>query len=245
MSNLDRTETKTIVTKTVDGIELYYDKVSKESSTTISGLSRMLGCNKQTTTNYLNKVRNKKSAKINTQTGFKTVNLINEKDIPNVLEAIINSKAKKETRAKASELLKTFAQAGFRLAVMLEIAPEEVAKEAINSITEEKAIEEVMLYGKQHSEYLESYHGVHGQLTFRDCTNIHHATYNKRVNEIIGVEKGKRNQMNVRQKILMTVEQNMGHLELLDNPNLKGFNAVNKAIEAGTRAIQPYLNRLK
>lgn len=77
--------------------------------------------------------------------------------------------------------------------------------------------------------YLDGYWGVHNKLKERDCQNIHHATVNKCFNEFCQVEKGKRNEMDERQKATMIAAQYLAVVALIDNPSAKEWKAVNVA----------------
>jgi hypothetical protein len=68
--------------------------------------------------------------------GMQGVRLILESGLSEVLEAIAFSKAKPETRKMAMQVLKRLAAAGFKLAVMLELAPQQLKAQVDRHVEE-------------------------------------------------------------------------------------------------------------
>jgi hypothetical protein len=99
----------------------------------LKGLSRLLEYDPGNLSKFLKGVEqiDVVSAETETVGGLQGVYFYSESDIVVILEAIIFSKIKVEVRKRASDILKRLAAAGFKLAVMLELAPEKL-KASIN-----------------------------------------------------------------------------------------------------------------
>jgi hypothetical protein len=117
-----------------DGHEFYYSTKTGKTAIGVKGLARLLSCNTQSISNLGVKLGVTKQHEMYTQQGIQGVNLIMEDDIARVFEYIAKSRMKKETKDRAAQVAAKFLQAGFRLMVMMEVAPEQVAKEAISRI---------------------------------------------------------------------------------------------------------------
>ena len=231
-----------------DGWDFYYSTKSGLTGMSIRGVTRMLDCKFQTISNVVQnlekasvKFRFSEGIEMYTEPGLRSVKLIMEDELPAILEYICTSKRiKKQTRDNALKVQSKFVRAGFRLLALLEVAPEVVAKEAIAKIDDPEAAKEVAEHAVRHHKYIETYHGVHDELKAHGCEGIHHATYNKQVNELIGVPMGKRPKMTQRQKDEMLLVQVHGKLTLQDNADVKEWDAVNLAVDAGDKALAPY-----
>ena len=115
-----------------------------------------------------------------------------------------------------------------------------LATEIVNRSQDKNAIDKHIKYSVEHSKYLESYHGVHDQLKAHDCYGIHHASYNKQINQVVGIPNGVRHEVTKREKLKLTMSQIAGELALDDNQDSKQWQAVTIAVNAGKTALLPF-----
>ena len=121
--------------------DFYLSTKTQKTAMSLRGIARMLDCDPKTVQNAGVKLNIVKEAELLTGQGIQGVNFITEDDIIVLLKSIRDSKRiKKETRDNADRIYDTFAQAGFRLMVMLEVAPEQVASEAIDRVTDDQKL---------------------------------------------------------------------------------------------------------
>ena len=114
------------------------------------------------------------------------------------------------------------------------------ATEIINRSQDKSAVDKHIKHSVEHSKYLESYHGVHDQLKAHDCYGIHHASYNKQINQVVGIPNGVRHEVTKREKLKLTMSQIAGELALDDNQDSKQWQAVTIAVNAGKTALLPF-----
>jgi hypothetical protein len=116
------------IAKEKDGITLYWIDELNLSGLHVQGLSRLLEYDPGNLAKFLKGVYqiDVVSAEIRSSQRENTVYFYSENDIVVILEAIIFSNIKVEVRKRASDILKRLAAAGFKLAVMLELAPEKL-----------------------------------------------------------------------------------------------------------------------
>jgi hypothetical protein len=128
----DHTKLPRAIVKEKDGIVLYWCEELQREGISQRGLSRLLACNPATVNNALSCVNqiNVFEAEIVTESGSKTVNLVDGEGVADFLLELIGSKAKAETRNLAKAASKKLSAAGFKLAVMLELAPQQLADQA-------------------------------------------------------------------------------------------------------------------
>jgi hypothetical protein len=113
----------------LDDLGLVYIPEIDKSGVHIQGLARLLDCDPRLVQRAKQNcgVGDVLEARIETTTGLKTVAFILENGVIEILEQIIDSpRIKKETRQRAREIFKRFAKAGFRLYVMMQVAPEKL-----------------------------------------------------------------------------------------------------------------------
>lgn len=139
-----------------DGTQMYYSTKSNTCAMNVKGLAKMLNCHPQTALNKLVNLGLGKKAEMYTQYGVKLVNLVHETEIPKLLNGLLESRCKQSTKDRVREVQSSYVQAGFRLQVLLEVAPEVVAMEAINHITDEETLEAVKDHSELHGQYLRS-----------------------------------------------------------------------------------------
>jgi len=113
-----------------------------------------------------------------------------------------------------------------------------VATEVVKRSTDEAAIAEHQKATEQHQKYLTTYHGIHGELHEHGCESIHHATYNKKANEAMGIEKGTRPKMSRKQELELWMYQAAGEHRLMDDTESQGWGAVNVAVKAGESVLK-------
>lgn len=113
-----------------------------------------------------------------------------------------------------------------------------LATEVVNRSTDLEAVEKHSEEVTLHKNYLDSYHGMGRQLAAHKCNDIHHATVNKHINNLCGVEKGKRAEMNRRQKLQMTMTQSAAELVLMDDEKSVAWDAVDVVKSVTSRVLR-------
>lgn len=220
-----------------DGSEFYYSTKTKKTAISLSGFARLVGCNQMSISNLASKLELGKEHQMYTPKGIQAVKLLMEDDLPKIFEAIASSKMKKETKQNAASVSAKFIQAGFRLMVMLEVAPEEVAKEAINHITDTSKAREVKIHAEVQEKYLESFHGLQDAI---QKTGAHHGVINGHNNKLVGIENGARVKADSIQKRALQMIQTAEELKLEANREsyANGWHATNSAKKAGTKTAE-------
>ncbi len=119
------------IAKEKNGIVLYWIEELGIAGIHIRGIARILECDPKTISKQIDGVNflQHLEAEIVTPGGVQGVNLISETDLAKLLRHITRSKAKPETRDRALDSLEKLAAAGFKLLVMLELAPQKLAEE--------------------------------------------------------------------------------------------------------------------
>ena len=220
-----------------DGFDLYFDHQDKILYSSPKCLARWLDCQPNTVKNEAGKIGVGKDAEIHTQQGIRMGKLYTSPEVIEILSAIAsNTRIKKETRDNAHARLKLLATLGNELGGMLAIAPDELAKVAINRITDNKQADSVSEHLSQHQKYLKEYHGLHDVLKSRGAEGIHHATVNKHNNQLAGVRQGNRDFMTERQKDVMTFVQLAEKIKVGDTQTNNAWQAVNVCKRAGSQA---------
>ncbi|HEY9700827.1 MAG TPA: hypothetical protein V6C58_00170, partial [Allocoleopsis sp.] len=216
-----------------------FDAKSGLTGTSINGLARLVGCNPNTINTVTIKLNITKNAEALTTQGLRTVNLIEESDIPAILEAIATGKrTSQKNKDSARKIQAKFVQAGFRLMVLLEVAPEQIAAHAIDKITDPQKAKELAEYAEQHAKYLDSYFGLTNQLKAHGAVSIHYATVNKFNNDLIGIEKEQRGKMSRGQKQRLTLVQLAEEMKLERTEVTTAWNAVNTCRNVGKLALE-------
>lgn len=220
-----------------DGSEFYYSSKTGKTAMSISGFARLVRCSPATISTLIVRLELGKEHQMYTQQGVRSVRLLMEDDLPKVFEAIASSKMKKETKANAAKVSARFIQAGFRLMVMLEVAPEEVAKEAINHITDTVKAREVKIHAEVQEKYLESFHGLQDAI---QKTGAHYSVINGHNNKLVGIENGTRAKADAIQKRALQMIQTAEELKLEANREAykNGWHATNSAKKAGTKTAE-------
>jgi len=215
-----------------DGKQFYYSTKTGKCAIGFKGLAKILGCDTKTVSRKGVALGIGRELQMYTTSGIQGVTLVMEDELPKLLSAIIKSRLKKQTRDNATTLQETFAQAGFRLMVLLEVAPEVVAKEAINNIESVEKAREVKVSAEQQEKYLESFWGLQDAI---QKTEASHVIINGFNNRLVGIEKGKRKQCDAIQKRMLQVIQTTEELKLeLNQDSFKsGHQATCVAKRAG------------
>jgi hypothetical protein len=125
----DKSKLPRAIAREKDGVVMYWVEELGDGGLSIRGVARLLGCDDSVVRNALKGAEGIDSfrAEIITDGGLQCADLLLSKDFSELMERIIFSRCKEETRRKASALNKKLAAAGFKLAVMLELAPEKLA----------------------------------------------------------------------------------------------------------------------
>ncbi len=125
----------------VPGIELVYLEDRDAAGIHFRGLAKIVDCNAQTISDAAKGVKDEDIVELEIQTagGLQRVKFVLENGVVQILETIIDSRCKKETRDNAKDLYRRFAKAGFKLYTMLQVAPE-VLKTQVDRHVEEMEI---------------------------------------------------------------------------------------------------------
>jgi hypothetical protein len=140
------------VAKEKDGIILYWIEELGIAGIHLRGLASLLGCQLGTIQSILKGDKGivLLEAEIITQGGLQGVRLVSEIDLAKVLRHIARSKCKEETRDRADDIRDRLAAAGFKLMVMLELAPAELAARAVSHhIDKEIELERIKNEGRE------------------------------------------------------------------------------------------------
>ena len=156
-----------------DAINFYYSVEHKRAAMNSNGLSKVLDCDVKTVNRVVNRLIKAGDSKyfikreVYTPYGIKLVTLIVDKGLALVLDDIRdNKRIKQSTRDNAAELNRQLVEAGFRLAVMLRVAPEQVAREAMHRIENpevaEKLADDAAIYAQlKRSDFAINYECKH------------------------------------------------------------------------------------
>lgn len=126
-----------------DGVDFYYSTKTGKTAMSMKGIARMLECDYTGIRKQSKYLGIEKQAELLTSRGIRKVYFVVEDDIAELLEAVVNSRMKKETKKKAAEVSKKYIQAGFRLQVLLNVAPQQIAKEAIDRVDNEQELRHI------------------------------------------------------------------------------------------------------
>lgn len=129
------------IAKEKDGIVLYWVEELGIAGIHVKGIMRLLGVQNSLVSDAVTSLETVRQiavqeAEIVTESGLKTVRLILENDLPKVLRKIERSKAKEETRDRAGDIRDKLAAAGFKLMVMLELAPHQLKAQVDQHVSE-------------------------------------------------------------------------------------------------------------
>lgn len=225
------------IKESYDGFDLYFDHQDKILYSSPKCLARWVGCDPKTIKRVGETLNLGKEAETQTQQGIRMGTLYTSPEVVAILDALIEGKrTKATTKAKAKERLKLLATLGNELGGMLAVAPDELAKVAINRITDSKQAESVQEHLGQHQKYLKEYHGLHDILKARGAEGVHHAVVNKHNNELAGVRPGSRDYMTERQKDEMTYLQLVEKMKIDSQQTNSAWQAVNVCKQAGSQA---------
>jgi len=226
--------------------DLYYDRQDKILYSTPGAISRWLGCSIQTIKREGGTLGVGKTAEIPTVKGMQSGTLLTSIEVIEILDSLSHKKrVKQETRDAAAQRLKLLATLGNEFAGMLSVAPDELAKVAINQIKDMGQMADVEHHTARHALYLKEHHGLHDELKNHGAEGIHHATVNKFNNELVGVESGERETMTPYQKDAMTFITLAERMKLEREQRRGGWNAVKVAKDAGEYAQESLLGLLK
>lgn len=139
------------IAKEKNGIVLYWVEELGLAGVHINGLALLLQCNPKTAKSAIEAVTQITlfEAEIVTEQGLRTVTLLSETDLATVLRYISRSKCKEETRDRADDVRDKLASAGFKLMVMMELAPSELAARAVSHLDKEIELEKTRNEGRK------------------------------------------------------------------------------------------------
>jgi hypothetical protein len=132
------------IVKHKDGIDLYWIEESGIAGIHVRGIAKLLECNPKTVASAIeaNQQIAPLEAEVLTKQGLRTVTLVTEADLAKILRCIAKSKAKIETRDRADDVLDRLIAAGFKLAVMLELAPAKLVEMATENLVTQSQLDE-------------------------------------------------------------------------------------------------------
>jgi hypothetical protein len=138
----DKSKLPRAIAKEKDGIVMYFAEELQREGISQRGLSRLLECNPKTVAVAWSCVTPTAifEAEIVTESGVKTVTLMDGEGVADLLLELVGSKAKVETRNLAKIMSKKLIAAGFKLAVMLELAPEQLAAQAVRNAEDKELL---------------------------------------------------------------------------------------------------------
>jgi hypothetical protein len=139
----DKSKLPRAIAREKDGIVMYFAEELQREGISQRGLSRLLECNPKTVAVAWSCVTPTAifEAEIVTESGVKTVTLMDGEGVADLLLELVGSKAKVETRNLAKIMSKKLIAAGFKLAVMLELAPEQLAAQAVRNAEDKELLE--------------------------------------------------------------------------------------------------------
>ncbi len=161
----NRNELPRAIAKEKNGIVLYWIEELGIAGIHQRGIARMLNCASESIASAIEAVNFTQfiEAEIVTPGGVQGVNLISETDLAKLLRHIARSKAKPETRDRALDSLEKLAAAGFKLMVMLELAPTELVARANEHLEMMKLHNENLKLQVQLSTVQDSMLTMHGR----------------------------------------------------------------------------------
>ena len=131
------------------GVELIYLEDRDVAGINIRGLARLLECNPEAVYRQVKGVSSDLvfRAEIHTEGGLQGVRFILEEGVVQILEAIMDGKHKQETKDAAKSLYRRFARAGFKLYVMLQVAPSKLVAECEQKFPDNGTLVDLMFAG--------------------------------------------------------------------------------------------------
>jgi hypothetical protein len=142
-SNIVATKLPRAIAREKDGIVLYWSEDLQREGLSQRGLARLLGCNPKTVSAVWDGVTQSSvfEAEVITEGGLQGVTLVDGDGVADILLEIIGSRAKAETRARAKAVSKKLQSAGLKLAVMLELAPDQLSRQLSGLVHQQSQID--------------------------------------------------------------------------------------------------------
>lgn len=136
------------IAKEKDGVVLYWVEELQVAGIHVRGIMALLGVENSLVSDTVSALERDTGielleAETLTPGGVQGVRLVTENNLGEVLEAISVSKAKVETRKKAISILKKLSAAGFKLLVMLELAPHQLKAQVDQHVSEADKLLEI------------------------------------------------------------------------------------------------------
>lgn len=139
------------IAKEKDGIVLYWVEELGVAGIHQNALAALLGCETGTVQHAIKGVKEISFLDAETITvgGLQAIKLLSETDLAKLLRHIARSKAKQETRDRADDIRDRLAAAGFKLMVMMELAPAELAARATSHLDKEIELQKLKNEGSE------------------------------------------------------------------------------------------------
>ncbi|HEY9825219.1 MAG TPA: hypothetical protein V6D19_07210 [Stenomitos sp.] len=152
------------IAKEKDGVVLYWVEELQVAGIHGRGLANLLGCNNDLIVDTTTRLKGEGlisilEAETLTPGGIQGVGLITEADLPKVLRRIERGKAKAETRDRAGDIRDRLAAAGFKLMVMLELAPQQLKAQVDDHVDKMIRLQELKNEGMAIASSVMSMHG--------------------------------------------------------------------------------------
>lgn len=136
-------------------IELYFDRTSGRAGIHVSGIARLSGISRATVTEQGCRLNLGEIVSIPTAGGVQPCRILWENEVVALLTAMaFNDRGTNENKIKAKDLLVKFAEAGCKLMIMLQVAPEVVAAAAIHRTEIPEQLAQIMVAMQRQEELL-------------------------------------------------------------------------------------------
>ena len=239
--------------ETEKGYHVYFSEKSGKTGINPKSLARILGCDVKTIMNAGVKLTVLKEYQMYTQQGIQGVKIILDKDIPSVLEYLTKGRHGKKTKASAAKLLKDYAEKGFRLDLLLEIAPEEVVNQVIDKIEDKDALLRISVRAESKVARLNFTNAIKNQIEQKEAIGLIIATSTNEIYTGLWHKPAKtlRREKNIKKSAslrdtmtnsgltaVMMVESVVAH-KLGKNPDIKDFD-----IPKATREVSDDIREL-
>ncbi len=149
------------IAKEKDGIVMFWVDELDEGGLHLKALAKLLDCDAGNLGKFIKTVYLVEGleAELLTVSGFKTVYLYKGTDLAKILRAIERSKMAQVVKDRAGDLRDQLAASGFKLAVMLQLAPEKLAAQAQAHVDKEIRLQELKLQTAKLVGDLSTMHG--------------------------------------------------------------------------------------
>lgn len=138
------------IAKEKDGVVLYWIEELGIAGIHVRGLATLLGQDPGNLNKFIKGAYQSTflEAEVITAGGLQGVYLISDSELADILVEITASRMDKAVRDRAKSILKKFTAAGFKLMVMMQLAPAELAARAVEHLERELELERIKNEGK-------------------------------------------------------------------------------------------------